>query len=147
MKQQLEEYITKLQQELAGKNQELSELQRSGQDGATEVKRLTDERVMLENKIQKLERVVEDEFISDLIERSFFGFDLRLKGEARVISTFLERASQLGESKGSVSRPLNDHHVVNLTYAHAVPRDEIERLIFELGLEVIEFKSVRGINF
>ncbi len=147
MKQQLEEYIEKLQQDLEKKNEDIVNLQKSGEDRAAEVQRLTEERTVLSNTIEKLESVVDDQFIGDLIRRSFFGYDVSLKGDLASVRAFVEKANQLGESKGGSLIRAKDHEVVQLSYANSVSADALEGLANELGLQLIEIKKSRGFTF
>jgi hypothetical protein len=147
VKQQLEEYNDKLLRDLKDKDQRILTLRHGKQRRGTEIERLMKERAELNDKINALEKIVGDEFIGSLIRRSFFGFQLKLRGDKDKISAFMERAAKLGESKGCVSRPINDHYLVDLTYSSAVTRESINKLIGEIGLEAIEVKSMRGVNF
>lgn len=52
MKQQLEEYIEKLQQDLEKKKEDIVNLQKSGEDRVAEVQRLTEERSVLSNTLK-----------------------------------------------------------------------------------------------
>jgi DNA repair exonuclease SbcCD ATPase subunit len=145
MKQQLEEYIEELQRDLEKKNEAISTLQKSEDDRR---RRLTEERNALSKKIQELEIVTKDKFIGDMIQRSFFGYDITVKGDTSTIQDFRKRASELGESKGSAVVPVADGgHVVQLSYANAVSTQAIETMARDMGLDVIEVKSVRGFTF
>src|SRR5688572_12443811 len=106
VKQQLEEYNDKLQQDLTAKNEEISNLLRSGQNHVAEFDRLVKEKGKLETKISNLENTVKDGLVGDLIRRSFFGFDLQLKGNKEAIQIFIKKAAKLGTLKSSTSHPL-----------------------------------------
>jgi len=108
---------------------------------------LVKEKSELETKISGLENIVEDEFFSDLIRRSFCGFDLHLKGNKEDIQTFTDSAAKLGNLTTVGSRPKKDFHVVNLTYSDTVSKDDVEMLIEELGLEALTVQAVRGFTF
>lgn len=146
-KQQLEEYIEKLQGDLKTKTLELERLAKSGEDRAAEIEQLTIEKGELENKIYDLEKTVNDEWFNELMRHSFFGFDLKVKGSVDAVNMFIKRSDELGKSRGQSYRPVNDHFVVNLTYSETVLTDEIKNLADECGLKILEIKGVRGLSF
>lgn len=54
VKQQLEEYNDKLQQEIKQNAQQISELEKSGTEHITEIEQLTHEKQVLEDKVMNL---------------------------------------------------------------------------------------------
>jgi hypothetical protein len=123
------------------------ELQKSGEDRKAKVEQLMDDRNVLEGKIKDLEEVVNDEFISTLIEHSWFNFQLKVKGREDDIEAFVQKAAGLGKSKGNSVRHLGDYFIVDLNYANTVSRESLDEIISDTNLEIINITAGRGISF